>query len=277
MIVSFSRHGTGSAASAASYLLAERDHSGKPRDQVEVLRGDPEAVAEVADSLEFEHRYRSAVLAWAPEDQPTDAQIGRALDRFEEVAWAGVDPERYAWSAVLHRDEKSVHVHILTARCDLQTGKSFNIAPPGWERDFGALERSLNTEHSWARPDDPRRRRSTRPERFPGRRADIREALREHLEGAVVRGTVHDRESLVATLRDIGLDITRQGQHYVTVRDPKTTERWRLKGAMYDRDWTAAGERTTPRDDGPGRGASGTRGRRGRGVRGVPAPLCQRT
>ena len=30
-------------------------------------------VAAVADSLGFEHKYRSVVIAWAPEDRPTDA------------------------------------------------------------------------------------------------------------------------------------------------------------------------------------------------------------
>ena len=32
-------------------------------------------VAAVADSLDFEWKYRSAVIAWAPEDRPTDEQI----------------------------------------------------------------------------------------------------------------------------------------------------------------------------------------------------------
>ena len=26
-----------------------------------------------------------------------------------------------------------VHVHVLAARCDLETGQSLNIASPGWE------------------------------------------------------------------------------------------------------------------------------------------------
>ena len=31
--------------------------------------------AAVADSLDFEHRYTAGVIAWAPEDEPTDEQI----------------------------------------------------------------------------------------------------------------------------------------------------------------------------------------------------------
>ena len=50
--------GTGSAGKAAGYLVGERDAMGREREGVEVLRGDPDIVAAVADSLEFEHKYR---------------------------------------------------------------------------------------------------------------------------------------------------------------------------------------------------------------------------
>ncbi len=96
---------------------------------VEVLRGDPDMVAAVTDSLEFEHKYRSIVIEWAPEDRPSDAQINAVVDEFEKTAWAGLEPDLYSWTAVLHREHGGgVHVHILTARCDLKTGKSLNIA-----------------------------------------------------------------------------------------------------------------------------------------------------
>ena len=62
-------------------------------------------MAAVADTLPFEHKYTSGVIAWAPEDEPTDAQIEAVLDAFEETAWAGLEPDRYAWAAVLHRRE----------------------------------------------------------------------------------------------------------------------------------------------------------------------------
>ena len=92
-------------------------------------------MAALADTLEFEHRYTSGVIAWAPDDHPTDEQIEAVLDEFEKTAWAGLQPDRYAWAAVLHRERGGgAHVHVLAARCDLETGRSLNIAPPGWRR-----------------------------------------------------------------------------------------------------------------------------------------------
>ena len=116
MHISCAARGTGSARAAADYLVGERDSAGRVRPGIEVLRGNPDHVAAVADSLGFERRYMSLVIAWAPEDRPTDEQIGAVLDEFEKTAWAGLEPDRYAWTAVLHREEgDGVHVHILGA------------------------------------------------------------------------------------------------------------------------------------------------------------------
>ena len=182
MHIRFLGHGTGSARAAADYLVGERDSAGRVRPGVEVLRGNPDHVAAVADPLEFGRRYTSAVIAWAPDDRPTDAQIGAVLDEFEKTAWAGLEPDRYAWTAVLHREHgDGVHVHVLTARCDLETGRSLNIAPPGWEKTVGPLRDAFNHQHGWSRPDDPARARAHQP----GHRA--------YLEAAQLRGRAQAR------------------------------------------------------------------------------------
>ena len=49
-------------------------------------------------------------------------------------------------------------------------------------------------------------------------------------------GTVRDRAGVVAALGELGLEVTRQGRHYVTARHPDTGDRWRLKGALYEHD-----------------------------------------
>ncbi|MYF06206.1 MAG: relaxase/mobilization nuclease domain-containing protein [Holophagales bacterium] len=257
MLITFAKHGQGSASAAADYLLADRDHVGKERAEVTVLRGDPHQVAQVADSLDFEHRYRSAVIAWAPEDDPTDREIEETLDQFEYVSWSGLEPDRYAWSAVLHRDDDGgAHVHVLAARVELETGKSHNIAPPGWERTYGLLERAMNHEHGWARPDDPDRARSTRPGRFPADAAD-RDAIDDYLRQRVAAGLVHDRAGVVAAFEEAGYEVPRQGKHYLTVAHPETGQRLRLKGTLYEQDFQAAEYRgRLEREDGAGPGGA---------------------
>ncbi|MDE2664561.1 MAG: relaxase/mobilization nuclease domain-containing protein [Acidobacteriota bacterium] len=272
MHVKFLARGSGSAGAAAEYLLEEENAAGEEREEVEVLRGDPWQVAEVADSLEFEHRYTSGVIAWAPEDEPSEDEIEKTLDEFESTAWAGLDEERYAWSAVLHREtDGGVHVHVLAARCDLETGKSLNIAPPGWQKAFDALRDSLNYEHGWSRPDDPQRARVVQPGHRAGVEAtrlraglavepEPRELIRDYLVERIESGAIQDRDGVVGALREAGLEVPRQGKHYVTARDPESGSRWRLKGAIYEADFQrsrfvdpAAGE--------TGAGAAGDRER----------------
>ncbi len=249
MHLKFLARGTGSAAAAAAYLLAKRDAAGRERAAVEVLRGDPREVAAIADALPFKHRYTSGVVAWSRDDAPTPAEVERFVDAFEELAWAGLGKDRYAWSAVVHRDhEGGVHAHILAARCDLASGRSLNIAPPGWQKTFDPLRDAFNYEHGWSRPDDPARARAYRPE--PSRASrdatalraelavepDPRQWIGEYLLERVTSGAVRDRAGVVAALGELGLEVTRQGRHYVTARHPETGDRWRLKGALYEHD-----------------------------------------
>ena len=219
MHLKFLPHGKGSARAAVDYLVGERDAEGHRREGVEVLRGNPDMVAAVADSLEFERKYTSVVIAWAPEDRPTDAQIEAVLDEFEKSAWAGLGPDRYAWTAVLHRERGGgVHAHVLAAQCDLETGRSLNIAPPGWQRTFDPLRDAFNHEHGWSRPDDPARARAQQPGHLAyieasklraglEHEADPRKLIRDYLVQRVEQGAVQSRADVVSALEAVGLEV----------------------------------------------------------------------
>ena len=245
--------GGGSGAAAAAYLTAEKDAQGIEREAVTVLRGDPELVADVADSLDFAHTYTSGVLAWAPDDEPTGAEIEAVLDEFEQTAWAGLEPDRYAWTAVQHDEPTgAVHVHILAARVDLETGKSLNIAPPGWQQHFDPLRDWQNELHGWSRPDDPALQRDvelgyTAYLDAAALRQGLavaenpRQVLTAYLTEGVVAGVIQDRAGIVQALEEVGLTVPRQGEHYLTAQDPETGEKWRLKGVLYERDFEGPG------------------------------------
>jgi hypothetical protein len=268
MHIKFLRHGTGSASGAVSYLLADKDHLGVKRAEVKVLRGNPALVASVADNLDFVHRYSSGVLSWAPEEQPDDDEIDGVLKDVEQAFTSGLDPDRLAWTAVLHREKNGAcHVHLLAARVDLATGKSYNPAPPGWQKTFDPLRDAWNWEQGWARPDDPLRARLYQPGHralieASARRAELaaeedpkgeiaekitrRLAAEEDPKGAITRylvqrieaGAVRDRSEMVEALKEAGLQVNRQGKDYLSVVDPETGKKYRLKGAIYGADFT---------------------------------------
>lgn len=252
MLIKFLPHGTGSGARASAYLMGSHDHTGEPRAGVTVLRGDPVLFAAVADSLPFQHRYRSAVISWATEEAPTADEITAVLEDFEAVAFAGLEPEDVHLTAVQHDEpDGGVHVHILIPRVHLGTGKSFNPAPPGHRKAFDAVRDKHNHEKGWARPDDPLRARLLRPdfEAFKDKsdKTAIKKQITEHLLGAAAQGVI----SNAAELRDylqtsLGCEITRTGADYTSIKPEGYPNAIRLKGELYGASWTA--ERTLERE-----------------------------
>ena len=165
------------------------------------------------------------MLAWAAADDPTAEQISEALDDFERLVYAGLDPAQSGcWAAIRHdgrnKDgQPAVHVHCLFARIELQTGKVFNPAPPGWQRDFGPLRDRLNLEHGWSRPDSPELARADISSAWTNRSTNaLRSEIGLFVENQIRAGLVVDRESLVETVETVpAFRVTRQGRDYVTV------------------------------------------------------------
>ena len=250
MLIKFLDHGTGNAHAAARYLIGTHDHNGIERAEVKVLRGDPMAVAQVADSLDFKNRYTSGVIAFAPEDNPTDEQIKQVIDDFEGTAFAGLSRDRVAYSAILHREANGAcHIHIFVARVDLKTSKSLNIASPGWDKSFDPLRDMHNHRHGWARPDDPARARTQQPGHVALiEAADLRRGMQvepdpkaliaQYLEQRIEAGKVKDRADILEALKDAGFQINREGKDYISIKDAETGEKLRLKGAIYEQHFT---------------------------------------
>lgn len=155
MHIKFLEHGKGSPVKASAYVLDKLDHMGNVRAGVQVLRGDATTFNAICDSSPHLWKYTSGIIAWSKEDAPTDEQIKEVLNDFEQHAFAGLEQSQYHLFAVLHTDDDgSKHIHILTPRLDIQSGKSLNIAPPGHKKHFDSLRDYFNTKYQWSRPDD---------------------------------------------------------------------------------------------------------------------------
>ena len=180
-----------------------------------------------------------------------------------------------------------VHVHVLIARVELNSGLAYNPAPPSWRTDFDHVRDAWNHEQGWARPDDPTRARLVQPpahEMFKAaaaaragqtRGVDPRELLTGWVVDQVAAGRIVDRPTLLTALAE-HVEITRAGKDYVSVRLAPDTKPIRLKGALYVHDFTttrATTDQPAPGDDrgpasaaaglqpsGPGRPAAGSRG-----------------
>ena len=245
MLIKFTSGGRGGGGAVCSYLV-DAERQGREHCPPEVVRGDLARTQELIDSITRQWTYTHGVLSFAPEDAPTVAEQAAAMDAFEAFAFAGLDHDQFdiSWVRHQHTEAGRVELHFVTPRMELASGRALNIAPPGWERSFSKLRDALNLEHGWARPDDPARAREVAFELSPPwaqhgfHLKEGKEAVHGYVAALIERGAVHDRASLIDALTEAGLEVTRAGKDYVTVRDPDTDERLRLRGRIYEKDWS---------------------------------------
>lgn len=260
----FGRHGRGGSAAgrrAVGYLCKEVDPMNKlvRTNPPEVLRGDPGRIGALIDSLPFEHTYKSGVLSWQAGEKVSQVQQDLAMRGFENVAFAGLEPDAYEILWVRHTHEGRVELHFIVPRVNLHTGRSMNIDPPGKKSQtmFNTWRREYNVENGFGDPEDPEHRRTFKlPDHVyyqnslakklaaidgKERKKDERELVHEYLTARIKDGIVKDRTTLVQEVKSAGLLVTREGDNYITVKNPNITDTKykgvRLRGDIYEREW----------------------------------------
>ncbi len=255
MLIKLFRSGKGGGAAPVDYLIAPqvlaydgnrdliRVDAGVPlmksRDPLpEVLAGDPDHTRALIDACPHAWTYRAGVISFDKDDHPTEEQQQAVMDAFDELAFAGLDRDQIDMLWVRHSHEGRVELHFCTPRMELTSGKSLNIAPPGYQKAMDSLRDMLNKEHGWADPQDPSRSQDIKQLPEKKLRAQGREDIQHWLEDLIVAGQVSSRPDMVAALEGAGFELPRQGKTYLTVKDPDSDTRWRLKGDIFHADWT---------------------------------------
>ena len=251
-------HGRGKGSAPTRYLVRP-DYPGRDAHPPEVLRGDVERTRALIDSLDTTWRFTAGVLSWHPEDKVTPEQERRVMDDFEAVAFAGLEEDQRAILWVRHSHAGHHELHFVIPRVELSSGRAFNPCPPGWQKDFDVFRDLHNIREGWARPDDPQRARLCTPDhadlhaarllrwgRKPGRnqREENRQAVHDYVLTLLEQGKIRTREDIIQALEEAGLKIGRMGKNYLTVHDPESGDKLRLKGGIYAEQCILTGRET---------------------------------
>lgn len=238
MLIKFTKHSKHPDRSK-NYLLGEKDHRGEIRKRIDVIRGNFALDVKLANTLPFKNKYTSGVISFRHSDKPTKQEIQEVLDRFENFAFAGLSKNQYSYSAILHEEKDSCHIHLFIPRCELTTRKSFNVAGPGWQTNFEAWQDEINIEKGWASPNDPKYRRlvETGWEAHCKDKDTFKSIVHNFVVENIKNQKINDRKSMISVLRKQKFEITRAGRDYITVE--KAGFKARFKGAIYDEKWTA--------------------------------------
>lgn len=244
-------HGQGGGDGPTHYLVRP-DYPGRDELPPEVLRGDVDTTRDLIDSLDTKWKFTAGVLSWHPDDAVTPEQEQRVMDDFEEMAFAGLEPDQRNILWVRHSHAGHHELHFVIPRVEFSSGKAFNPCPPGWQKHFDVFRDMHNHREDWARPDDPARARLHTPEhadlhnarllrwgKTPSKddRAAAKEAIHQYMQANIELGLVRNREDVLQALAEAGLEINRAGKDYITVKDLESGEKLRLKGGIYAEQW----------------------------------------
>ena len=89
---------------------------------------------------------------------------------------------------------------------------------------------------------------------------DPKQQLTDYITQRIEVGLVTNQDDIVKSFAELGLEIPRQGKNYITVQDPETNNRYRLKGGIYEASWRLGGqsqEEDRSREQTPGRDSTG--------------------
>ena len=257
MLVKFFAGGTGAGKSPVEYLIRETDSKGVRREPLpEVIKGNPNQTIQLIDSLDFKYKFHSGVISFAPEDNPTEEEQNKIIDSFESTAFAGLDKDQYdiLWVRHSHTSNGRIELHFVTPRVELTTGKSMSIAPPGWQDYYCHWRDKWNYQHQWSDPTDPARARIYQPgyvalrdaqdkrlELAGGetttKREDYRKIITNYITQQIQLGNIQCRDDIIDHLENADIEVTRQGEDYITVTNQEIGKKIRLKGGIYSASW----------------------------------------
>lgn len=251
MLIKVFKHGQGYGNAPVDYLLSHK-YPGRDKHPPEILRGNANMTIKLINSINNKWKYTAGVLSWHPDDIVSPAKEKQLMDDFEKLAFAGLDPDQYNIFWVRHQHAAHHELHFVIPRVELESGKAYNPCPPGWQKDYDPLRDLYNYREAWARPDDPDRARLYVPDhadlhcsrlkrwgKTPSKdeRAQAKQAIHDYLRQMLEQGFINNRDDVIATLQNAGLKINRQGKDYITVTDPDSNEKLRLKGGIYAQQW----------------------------------------
>lgn len=235
----FPSKGGGSGGSMIDYLCGKD----REREQARVLRGNPDETLQIIQSLNFSENYFAGCLSFEEKDIDEKTKI-ELMNSFEECLFTGLDANQWNCLWVEHTDKGRLELNFVVPKVELTTGRALN---PYWkDQDFNRVDLwkdIQNEKQGFTNPNDPTKRRELIVPRFePQNRQEQKEILTEYLKTKIEAGEISYelgngyRRGMVKAIEELGLEITRQGKDYISVKDPNdpNSKNLRLKGAIYE-------------------------------------------
>jgi hypothetical protein len=241
MIVRIFNAGISNGESPVRYLLSDSDHTGKSRDvEPQVLAGNPDTTIAVINNIRRKHKYVSGAIAFRDTENPSHQQMMQIIRSFKDTFCPGLTGDHFNSLFVLHKDKGNTEIHFVVPMT-VMSGKRLNIHPPGARNIqlYEAFTRVTNQELGYEQvvPDPLKLALSDFERRAEEGQRDLSNKLHLHvrLRQAIRSGKINNREQLCSCLKDeFGVEVTRQGKDYISVKFPGAEKAKRFRGPLYN-------------------------------------------
>lgn len=240
MLVKFLPTYTGGGLGSINYLLNERR---KAAGTARVIKGDENLTRAIIKGISFSQKTCFGVLSFEEKhDFLTEEQKLKIIKDFEHALLEDYMLERTNRLWVEHSDKNGrLELNFLIPKIDMPTGKSFNPYLAKFDQHrIDLIKRIINDEYNLSSPDDPAREQT-----ISGNKKNIGhyqnlEELDKKLHDLAKEGYIKNRDHMIELLNQIGIEVTRSTKKSITVVLPNQKTKNRLKGGIYDANFTGA-------------------------------------
>jgi len=240
MIARILNAAAGDASECIKYIEGDKDHQGKPRDRCITLYGESRMLLAVTKHcMTRKWRYLSATLSFTKEESQrlSDEDVHALSLSFAQHLTVGAFMFDIPTVIQLHEHDGAVDVHIVLARYDTSTCKSFE--PFVIKRGDGKrlqLWQDLQVM-KYDELDDPReasriRRVAPPPRKIPKNKGKKIENIQESLLSGIKSGCIQNRDDVIKKIQELGFTIKAKYSLSIVVQllDESCIT---LKGAIY--------------------------------------------
>ncbi len=239
MIVKFLSTRNGGGSGSIDYALNQkRIENGTAR----VLKGDERMTRELVATITKKQKTSFAVMSFEEENIPEE-QKRELMTAFEQTFFAGLRPDQYNVLWVEHTDKGRLELNAIIPKIELSTGKAYN--PYNHKTDLHIKDlftKSVNLKYGFTDPNDPAKTATVSGSKKQIRLFKNYEELDQKLKHLVADGAIQDRTELIEMLKENGIEVTRAGTDYISVKLPESKKARRLNGGIYTDEFTSIDE-----------------------------------
>ena len=221
------------AKSAVDYLLNERLEQGT----AQVIKGDPNLTLKIISQIKNKWKFSSGVISF--EEKINSSLLPQIIEEFERTFFAGMDKDQYNILWIKHEDKGRTELHFIIPKIELKTWKAFN--PYLHKKDLkkkDLFQDYINKKYDFKSPKQIERYATKAEIKWSNKNNELKKQINAYIEEAIGKGLVEDREDIVNLLIDAGFIVKRKGKNYISVILPGMTKAIRLKGAIYEEDFS---------------------------------------